>query len=466
MSDATTTDLYEATMAMSYLREAMTGPATFSLFVRDLPPGRGFLVAAGLESSLDFLSGFRVDDKDVDAFASALHRPPRDLAPLLGMEFTGRVRAVPEGRIVLAGEPLLEVTAPLPQAQLVETYVLNQVNHQTTIASKAARCVLAAAGHPVVDFSLRRTHGPQAGFQAARLSAMVGFAGTSNVAAATAEGLSAVGTMAHSYIEAFGTEEAAFRAFARSHPGPVTLLVDTYDTEEGVRVAARVLRDLDHAAHGTGSAVRLDSGDLGALALRARALLDAAGLPDVRIVASGGLDEYGVDELVRAGAPIDVYAVGTRVGVSADAPFLDSAYKMVEYDGRPVMKLSSAKVTAPGQKQVFRHPGFADVIGLRDEQPPGEGVPLLETVMRNGRRTVERPALEESGERFAADLAGLPPAARRIHAPLAPRARTSEQLTVLADQVRRRIEDEVLASSADLRDHERSATGSQRSVPR
>ncbi|MPY56027.1 nicotinate phosphoribosyltransferase [Streptomyces spongiae] len=466
MSDATTTDLYEVTMAMSYLREGMNRPATFSLFVRDLPPDRGFLAAAGLESSLDFLSGFRVGPEDVDAFASVLHRPPRDLAPLLGLEFAGQVRAVPEGRIVLAGEPLLEVTAPLPQAQLVETYVLNQVSHQTAIASKAARCVLAAAGHPVVDFSLRRTHGPQAGYEAARLSAMVGFSGTSNVAAAAAEGLHAVGTMAHSYIEAFGTEEAAFRAFARSHPGPVTFLVDTYDTEEGVRVAARVLRDLDHAARGTGSAVRLDSGDLGALAERARGILDAAGLPDVRIVASGGLDEYAVDELVRSGAPIDVYAVGTRVGVSADAPFLDSAYKMVEYDGRPVMKLSSAKVTAPGQKQVYRRPGHADVIALREEQPPSGGVPMLETVMRNGRRTVHRPTLGESGERFAADLAALQPAARRVQTPLAPRVRTSEQLTALADQVRRRIEDEVLASSADLRDHERSATGSRRSVPR
>ncbi|MGW3940784.1 nicotinate phosphoribosyltransferase [Streptomyces phaeochromogenes] len=444
MSSATTTDLYEVTMAMSYLREGMTGPATFSLFVRDMPPGRGFLVAAGLESSLDFLSGFRVGPEDVDAFASALHRPPRDLAPLLGMEFNGQVRAVPEGRIVLAGEPLLEVTASLPQAQLVETYVLNEVNHQTTIASKAARCVLAAAGHPVVDFSLRRTHGPQAGFQAARLSAMVGFEGTSNVAAATAEGLPAVGTMAHSYIEAFGTEEAAFRAFARCHPGPVTLLVDTYDTEEGVRIAARVLRDLDRA---TGSAIRLDSGDLGALALRARAILDAAGLPDVRIVASGGLDEYALDGLVRS-APIDVYAVGTRVGVSADAPYLDSAYKMVEFDGRPVMKLSSAKVTAPGQKQVFRCPGYADVIGLRDERPPDDGVPLLETVMRNGRRTVERPTPMQSRERFDADLAGLPSEALRIRTPVAPRAVTSERLTGLTGEVRRRIEDEVLAAAA------------------
>lgn len=436
MSDATTTDLYEVTMAMSYLRERMTGPATFSLFVRDLPVDRGFLVAAGLESALDYLAGLRVGPEDVEAFASALHRPRRDVEPLLGLEFTGDVRAVPEGRIVLAGEPLLEVTAPLPQAQLAETYVLNQLSHQTAIASKAARCTLAAAGHPVVDFSLRRTQGPQAGFQAARLGALAGFAGTSNVAAATTLGIPAVGTMAHSFVEAFTTEEEAFRAFARSHPGPVTLLVDTYDTEAGVRVAARVLRDLDC---GPGSAVRLDSGDLGALATRARALLNGAGLPDVRIIASGGLDEYAVDNLVRFGAPIDTYAVGTRVGVSADAPYVDSAYKLVEYDGRPVMKLSSAKVTAPGPKQVFRRPGYADVIGLADEEPPEEGRPLLETVMRGGRRTGIRPTLKECRERLAADLAELPSAARRIRAPAAPRARASERLSALASQVRRRI---------------------------
>ncbi|MEW2609908.1 nicotinate phosphoribosyltransferase [Streptomyces sp. NPDC047880] len=445
MSEATTTDLYEVTMAMSYLREGMTGPATFSLFVRDLPRERGFLVAAGLESALDYLSGLRVRPEDVDAFASALHRSPRDLQPLLGLEFTGDVRAVPEGRIVLAGEPLLEVNAPLPQAQLVETYVLSQLSHQTAIASKAARCVLAAAGHPVLDFSLRRTHGPQAGFQAARLGAMAGFAGTSNVAAATALGIPAVGTMAHSYVEAFATEEEAFRAFARCHPGPVTLLVDTYDTVEGVRVAARVLRDLDR---GPGSAVRLDSGDLGALAARARSILDTAGLPDVRIVASGGLDEYAVDDLVRSGAPIDTYAVGTRVGVSADAPYLDSAYKMVEYDGRPVMKLSSAKVTAPGPKQVFRRTAYADVIRLADEQSPGDGGPLLETVMRDGQRTGGRATLDACRERLAADLAGLPPAARRIRDPVAPRATASEHLSALARRVRRRIDEQTSAPYA------------------
>ncbi|MBQ0825127.1 nicotinate phosphoribosyltransferase [Streptomyces sp. RG38] len=459
MSDATTTDLYEVTMAMAYLREGMTGEATFSLFVRDLPARRGFLVAAGLESALDHLGSLRIGPEDVRAFASALHRPPQDLEPLLGLRFTGRVRAVPEGRVVLAGEPLLEVTAPLPEAQLAETYVLNQLSHQTAIASKAARCVLAASGRPVVDFSLRRTHGPQAGFQTARLGAMTGFAGTSNVAAATALDVPAVGTMAHSFVEAFPGEEEAFRAFARAHPGPLTLLVDTYDTEEGVRVAARVLRDLDR---GPGCAVRLDSGDLGALAVRARALLDEAGLPDVRITVSGGLDEFAVDDLVRSGAPIDVYAVGTRVGVSADAPYLDSAYKMVEYDGRPVMKLSSAKVTAPGRKQVFRRPGGADVIALADELPPDDGEPLLETVMSAGRRTRPRPALGESRERLAADLAALPPAARRIRNPLAPRAASSAALNALTVRVRRRLE---RRTAARPRPPEPASSGLHRSPP-
>ncbi|CAL9657246.1 Nicotinate phosphoribosyltransferase pncB2 [Streptomyces sp. enrichment culture] len=463
MSDATTTDLYEVTMAMSYLREGMTGPATFSLFVRDLPAERGFLVAAGLDSALDHLSGLHVGPTDVDAFAAALNRPRRDLEPLLGLEFTGDVRAVPEGRIVLAGEPLLEVTAPLPQAQFVETYVLNQLNHQTAIASKTARCVLAAAGHPVVDFSLRRTHGPQAGFQAARLGAMAGFAGTSNVAAATTLGIPAIGTMAHSFVEAFATEEDAFRAFARAHSGPLTFLVDTYDTEEGVRVAARVLRDL---GRGPGSAVRLDSGDLGALAARARALLDEAQLRYVGIVVSGGLDEYAVDDLVRSGAPIDTYAVGTRVGVSADAPYLDSAYKMVEYDGRPVMKLSSAKVTAPGPKQAFRRPGCADVIGLADEQPPDDGEPLLETVMRDGRRTGARPTLGECRQRFAADLAALPKAARRIREPVPPRATASERLRELTDRVRQRIEIHMSAGSPRPPEPEPTTRGPHRSAPR
>ncbi|MEV6053610.1 nicotinate phosphoribosyltransferase [Streptomyces sp. NPDC052107] len=440
MSDVTTTDLYEVTMALSYLREDMREPATFSLFVRDLPPGRGFLVAAGLEPALDFLAGFRVEREDAEEFAAALHRPVRDLEPLLGLAFEGEVRAVPEGHTVFAGEPLLEVTAPLPQAQLVETYLLNLVCHQTVVASKAARCVLAAAGRPVVDFSLRRTHGPWAGLQAARMGALVGFAGTSNVAAATALGIPASGTMAHSYIETFPDEEEAFRAFARCHPGPVTFLVDTYDTEAGVRIAARVLNDL---RRGPGCAIRLDSGDLDALARRSRAVLDAAGLTDVRIVASGGLDEYGVARLVRAGAPIDVYAVGTRVGVSADASYLDAAYKLVEYDGRPMMKLSSAKVTAPGRKQVHRRAGHPDVIALAGEEPPDSARPLLHTVMRGGRRTGAPDRWQDARERLREDIAGLPESARRIDDPEPVRATHSRALEELTMKVRADIESRI-----------------------
>ncbi len=436
MSNVTTTDLYEVTMALSYLLEDMSRPATFSLFVRDLPSERGFLVSAGIEPALDYLSAFRVTSADVADFASALHRPYADMSPLCGMTFTGEVRAVPEGRVVFAGEPLLEVTAPLAEAQLVETFLLNQVSHQTTVASKAVRSVLAAAGRPVVDFSLRRTHGASAGMQAARTAALTGFAGTSNVAAAVRWGLSASGTMAHSYVEAFPDEEAAFRAFARAHPGPVTFLVDTYDSVRGVRTAARVLRDL---GRGPGCAVRLDSGDLGDLARRARAELDRAGLPDVRVVASGGLDEYGVDGLVRSGAPIDVYAVGTRVGTSADAPYLDSAYKLVEYDGRPVMKLASAKVTSPGRKQVFRRQGGDDVIALWDEPGPAGAEPLLRTVMRDGRRLRPPDTLPEGRARLTAELATLPADALRIRAPRPGRAVCSERLSELTADLRGRL---------------------------
>ncbi|MFF0433969.1 nicotinate phosphoribosyltransferase [Streptomyces sp. NPDC004327] len=435
MSQVTTTDLYEVTMALSYLREDMRAPATFSLFVRDLPPGRGFLVAAGLEPALDYLSRFRVGRSDVREFAEVLRRPAADLEPLHGLSFEGQVRAVPEGRVVLAGEPLLEVTAPLPQAQLVETYLLSLLCHQTTVASKAARCVLAGAGRPLVDFSLRRAHGAEAGLQAARLGALAGFAGTSNVAAAHRYGIPAAGTMAHSYVESFPSEEAAFRAFARTHPGPVTFLVDTYDTGLGVATAARVLADL---GLGPGCAIRLDSGDLGAQARRARAALDAAGLGDVRIIVSGGLDEYAVDRLVRDGAPVDAYAVGTKVGTAADAPYLDAAYKLVEYDGRPVMKLSAAKATAPGPKQVFRGPGARDVIGLANEEPPGGMEPLLVTVMRGGLRTGPPDTLAAARARFEADVAALPEEARRIEDPVAPVPEVSARLAALTAVVRHR----------------------------
>ncbi|MFD7921276.1 nicotinate phosphoribosyltransferase [Streptomyces sp. NPDC059740] len=437
MSNATLTDLYEVNMALSYLREGMNGEATFSCFVRHLPPDRGFLVAAGLESVLDFLDGYRVTREDVEAFAAVSGRPVQETASLEGLTFRGEVRAVPEGRVVLAGEPLLEVTARLPEAQLVETFVLNQLSHQTAVASKAARCVLAAGGRPVVDFSMRRTHGIEAAHQAARLGCLAGFSATSNVAAAAREGLRSTGTMAHSYVEAHEDEEAAFRAFALTHPGPVTLLVDTYDTLAGAATAAEVLLDLEIEE---GSAVRLDSGDLGRLAHQVRRLLDSRGLPGVRIVASGGLDEFAIEDLVRSGAPIDVFAVGTKVGVSADAPYLDSAYKLVEYDGHGVMKLSSAKVTAPGRKQVYRGPGPSDVIALADEPAPAGTEPLLLPVMRDGRRTGPGEGLAEGRRRLERDLAALPEAARSIRLPQAPRAAFSPASAALTHHVQDRLE--------------------------
>jgi nicotinate phosphoribosyltransferase len=429
------TDLYEITMALSYARERMAAPATFSLFVRDLPADRGFLVASGIQRCLDLLPHVQVGEAELAAFATAMRRSVDDLQPLLGLRFTGDVWAMPEGRVVLANEPLLEVTAPLPEAQLVETLLLNQITFSTAVATKATRCVLAARGKPVVDFSLRRTQGAEAGMEVARISGMVGFAGTSNVAGAVRYDVRAVGTMAHSYVEAFASEEDAFAAFAAAHPGPVTFLVDTYDVMDGVQAAIRTIQRLRLPAT---CAVRLDSGDLGSLSRQTRAALDAAGLPEATVVISGGLDEYAVDELVREGAPVDIFAVGTKIGVVADAPYLDSAYKLVEYDGRPVMKLSTAKVTLPGPKQVFRRLGQEDVIAERNEQVP-DATPLLELMMRGGQRIVAPEPLSVARERLTADLEALPEAAKRIRDPEVARAAPSARLQQLTEEVQGRL---------------------------
>ena len=271
----------------------------------------------------------------------------------------------------------------------------------------------------------------------ARCAAMTGFAATSNVEAARRYGLRATGTMAHSFIEAFPTEADAFRAFAEDFPDRTTFLVDTYDTMQGVRTAIDVIRELGL----TGAiGIRLDSGDMVSLAARSRSVLDAEGLPQVRIFASGGLDEYAIAELVTAGAPIDAFGVGTRMGVSADAPYLDSAYKLVEYDGRPVMKLSPAKVTAPGRKQVFRGADLSeDVIGIRDEAIPDGCRPLLEPVMGEGRRTGDPDVVTEARARFEGDVARLPQSARAIDKPVAPLVRTSPALKELGTRAEARI---------------------------
>ena len=295
---------------------------------------------------------------------------------------------MPEGRIVYSEEPILEVTAPVAVAQLVETYLLNQITLHTTLASKAARYVIAADGRDLVDFAFRRTHGTEAAMAVARASAMVGFVATSNVEAARRYGLTVAGTMAHSFVEAFPSEREAFDAFAEDHPSRTTFLVDTYDTLSGVRTAIDMIRALDLDGR---LGIRLDSGDLDALARGARTLLDDAGLPHARIFASGGLDEHEVHELVQAGAPVDAFGVGTQLGVSADAPYVDSVYKLTEYDGRPVLKLSPGKATAPGRKQVWRGQ-TGDLIALRDERSgPRTARPLLEPVMRGGRRLAGAP---------------------------------------------------------------------------
>ncbi len=427
------TDLYELNMAASYLRRGMIQDATFSLFVRRMPPHRGFLVAAGLEPCLTFLESFRFEEDELEHLAS-LGYDERTLESFRALRFTGEVWAVPEGRIVFADEPLLEVTAPIPVAQLVETYLLNVITFQTTIASKAARCVIAARGKDLVDFSFRRTQGIDAAMAVARTTAMVGFVATSNVEAGRRYGIPVAGTMAHSYIEAFPSEREAFAAFAADHPTRTTFLVDTYDTPNGVRTAIEVIRELGLADR---LGIRLDSGDLDALSREARRILDEAGLPHVRIFASGGLDEMDVDRLVRAGAPIDAFGIGTKMGTSADAPYLDSVYKLVEFDGRPVLKLSAQKATLPGRKQVFRGPG-GDVIALRDEPPPEGSEPLLVPVMREGRRLGPPPTLEEARDRFRRDLEALPERARRLANPEPPRAKVSPALQALTGEVRER----------------------------
>lgn len=436
MGQALTTDLYELAMAGSYLRRGMTATATFSLYVRDLPPDRGFVVAAGLEDCVEYLEQFRFASATL-AWLSAHGFSSEVVAALGDLRFTGELHAVPEGRVLLAGEPLLEVTAPLPEAQLAETFLLNRVTFQTVLASKAARCVLAAGDMELIDFSLRRTHGTEAALAMARVSAIAGFAGTSNVEAARILGLRAAGTMAHSYVQSFPSEADAFRAFVADMPGPYTFLVDTYDTLDGVAVAADVIREL--ALDGP-LAVRLDSGDLAALATAARRVLDDAGLPHVRIFASGGLDEYELEQLALAGAPIDAAGVGTKVGVAADAPYLDTVYKLVEVGGDAVAKLSLGKETLPGAKQIWRRPGAPDVLARRQEPGPEGAEALLQPVLRDGARLVAPDTVDAARRRLQADLAWLPAAARRIRGPEAPATVRSIGLEALNRATRARMQ--------------------------
>lgn len=421
MSAALLVDLYEVTMAAAYWREGMADrPATFSLFVRRLPPGRGYLVAAGLDDALTWLEEARFSDDDLAVIGRLGHLDGDALGWLSGLRFSGSVRAVAEGTVVFPAEPLLEVDAPVAEAQLAETYLLNQLTLQTMLASKAARFRHAAAGRTVVDFALRRTQGIDAGMKVARVARLVGLDATSNVAGAERYGLPASGTMAHAFVQAHRDETDAFRAFARAYRERTVLLVDTYDTPRGVERAIQVAREL----RGEGieiRGIRLDSGDIAALARLARRRLDEAGFPGVGVFASDGLDEHELHRLVGIeGAPIDGFGVGSSLGVSDDAPSLDSVYKLVAYDGRAVRKASTGKATWPGPKQVWRLPGWSgDRLALADEAAPGDGArPLLTEVMRDGRRTEDgRRTLEEARAHFEREWASLPERLKHLRRP-------------------------------------------------
>ena len=379
------TDLYELTMLQAYFEEGMTEEAVFSLFVRRLPARRNYLLACGLDNVLDYLENLRFGDDDLAYLASLGKFSDRFLGWLRDFHFTGDVYAVPEGTPIFPNEPLLELVAPLPQAQLVETLVMNQIHLQTVLATKAQRVVTAASDRPAIDFGARRIHGIDAALKAARAFYIGGVAATSNVLAGKQFGVPITGTMAHSYIQAHQDEAAAFRKFAQLYPDTV-LLVDTYDTLDGVRKVIALAKTLGE--NFKVKAVRLDSGDLLALSKEARRLLDEAGLSQVEIFASGGLDEDRVAELLSADAPIDGFGVGTSMGVSNDAPALDIAYKLCEYAGQGRLKLSTGKPVLPGRKQVFRiaenDRDVRDVIARADEDLPGRA--LLVPVMLHGER--------------------------------------------------------------------------------
>ena len=384
-SPALVTDLYQLTMLQAYVEERMDDTAVFSLFVRRLPARRNYLLACGLDDVLTYLETLRFDAAALAYLESLGRFSTRFLRWLEAFRFSGDVMAVPEGTPLFALEPILEVSAPLAEAQFVETMVMNYVHHQTVIASKAARAVEAAQGRTIVDFGLRRMHGRDAGMGAARACYIAGAAATSNVAAGQQYGIGVAGTMAHSYIQAHDDEYDAFLAFARLYPDTV-LLVDTYDTRAGVRKVVQLASELGEQFQV--SAIRLDSGDLAELAYESRRILDDAGLQRVRIFASSSLDEDQIARLVDAGAPIDGFGVGTEMGVSRDVPTIDIVYKLVEYAGRGRFKLAPGKEVLPGRKQIFRfeRAGVAerDVLGRDGERLGGRA--LLEPVMRKGAR--------------------------------------------------------------------------------
>jgi len=411
------TDLYQLTMLEGYFHQGMEETAVFEFFVRDLPPGRNFLLAAGLEPVLDLLRDARFTPEEIAWLRESGHFSGKFVDYLERLRFTGEVHAMPEGSLCFPDEPLLRITAPLPQAQLVESRIINLLHFQTLLASKAARCVLAAPDALLVDFGMRRAHAAEAALLAARCSYLVGFAGSATVLAGARYGIPLYGTMAHSFIQAHDHEEVAFEHFADAQPDNVVLLIDTYDTEAGARKVVELAPRLRERGSPV-KAVRLDSGDLAEHARRVRAILNEGGLPEVKIFSSGDLDEYRLQQLIHQQAPIDGYGVGTRMDTSADAPYLDCAYKLMEYAERGRRKRSEGKATWPGRKQVYRE-RQADGTLLRDtitlEGAHGAaGEPLLQPVMRAGKRLFPSPPLAEVRNYARQQLAQLPPSLRAL----------------------------------------------------
>ena len=410
------TDYCQLTMLHAYYESGMNDTAVFEFFFRALPGERNFLLAAGLEQALDYLEQLHFSEEELRWLGQTQGFPASFLAHLAELRFTGEVHAIPEGTVCYPNEPLLRITAPIEQAQLIESRLINVLHFQTLVASKAARCVLAAPDKLLVDFGMRRAHGAEAGVFAARASYLAGFAGTATVLAGRSYGVPLYGTMAHSFVEAHATESLAFEHFARAQPDNVVLLIDTYDTEAGAEQAAALAPHL--ARHGIRiRAVRLDSGDLGAHAVRVRRVLDQHGLQAVQIFCSGNLDEYALRALLAAGAPIDGYGVGTSLTTSSDAPALDCAYKLSEYAGTGRRKLSEHKATWPGRKQVYRSYAeddsmAGDVVALDEETRPGEA--LLRAVMRGGRRLQPADSVGAIRERAAAQLDRLPAALKSL----------------------------------------------------
>ncbi len=410
------TDLYQLTMLQGYHDAGMAETAVFEFFVRRLRPGRGFLMAAGLEQCLEFLEQVRFTPEELAWLASTGRFSAGFLASLETLRFSGDVHAMLEGTVFFPNEPILRVTAPIAEAQLVETRLINLLHLETLIASKAARAVLMAPGKLLVDFGLRRAHGAEAGLLAARATYVAGFTGTSTVLAGQQYGIPLFGTMAHSFVQAHDDETHAFERFAHAQPDNVVFLIDTWDTEAAARKVVALAPRLAQAGIRI-KGVRIDSGDLGEHARRVRAILDAGGLIDTIVFASGDLDEYALRELLAGGAPIDGFGIGTRVDTSSDQPYLDCAYKLQEYAGEARRKRSEGKATWPGRKQVFRTCDSdgrmaGDVVTVEGDAHAGE--PLLVPVMRGGLRVAPAPTFAAIRERAAASLARLPEPLRRL----------------------------------------------------